>query len=147
MKESEKKGKYLDLARKSKKLCNIKLTLMPILTGALDTVPDGLLKGVEDSEIRGRVETIQTSTPLKSARILSPGDLRKLTVSLTSEKTISQRWWENFSRSKIMIIVSWTREGFRHIDHKTRKLMTMHKTFTQEMEWNKKRRRKEFRQN
>ena len=43
---------------------------MPIVIGALDTVTKGLLKGLKDLEIRGRVETIQTTTLLRSARIL-----------------------------------------------------------------------------
>ena len=38
--------------------------------GALDTVTKRLVKGLEDLEIRGRVETIQTTALLRSARIL-----------------------------------------------------------------------------
>ena len=48
----------------------MKVTFIPIVIGALDTVTKGLLKGLEDLEIRGRVETIQTTTLLRSARIL-----------------------------------------------------------------------------
>ena len=69
-KESEKKDKYLDLARELKKLWNMKVTIVPIVIGALGTITKGLLKGVEDLEIGGRVETIQTTALLKSARIL-----------------------------------------------------------------------------
>ena len=36
--------------------------------GALSTVTEGLLKGPEDLEIRGRVETIQTTSLLTSIR-------------------------------------------------------------------------------
>ena len=39
------------------------------MIAAFDTVTKGLLKGLEDLEIRTRVETIQT-TLLKTARIL-----------------------------------------------------------------------------
>ena len=60
------KDKYLNLAREFKKL-------------SLGTVTKGLLKGREDLEIRGRVETTQTTTLLKSARILR-GDLLSLKV-------------------------------------------------------------------
>ena len=46
LKESEKKDKYLDLARElKKKLWNMKVTLVPIVIGALGTVTKGLLNG------------------------------------------------------------------------------------------------------
>ena len=48
---------------------NMKVTFIPFVIGGLGTVIEGLLKGMEDLEIRGRVETIQTTTLLKSARI------------------------------------------------------------------------------
>ena len=70
LKESEKKQKYLDFARKLKKLWNIKMTVIPIVICVLGTVTKGLVQGLADSEIRGRVETIQTTVLLKSARIL-----------------------------------------------------------------------------
>ena len=50
LKESEKKDKYLDL-RELKKNC-------------------GLIKGLEDLEIKWRVETTQSTALLRSARIL-----------------------------------------------------------------------------
>ena len=46
------------------------VTVMPIVVGALGTVTKGLSKGLEDLEIRGRVETIRSTTLLRSARIL-----------------------------------------------------------------------------
>ena len=70
LKESEKKDKYLDLAREIKKLWNIKVTIVPIVIGALGTVTKGLLKGLEDLEIGGHVETTQTTALLRTARIL-----------------------------------------------------------------------------
>ena len=70
LKESEKKDKYLDLARELKKLWNMKVTIVPIVIGALGTVTKGLLKGLEDLEVGGRVETIQTTALLRTARIL-----------------------------------------------------------------------------
>ena len=51
LKESEKKDKYLDLAREFKKLWNKKVTIVPIVIGALGTVTKGLLKGLEDLEL------------------------------------------------------------------------------------------------
>ena len=70
LKESEKKDKYLDLARKLKKLSNMKVTIIPIVIGAFGTVTKGLLNRVEDLEIRGRMETIQITTLLRTDRIL-----------------------------------------------------------------------------
>ena len=69
-KESRKRDKYLDLARELKKLWNMKVTVISIVIGALDTVTEGLIKGLEDLEIRGRVETIQMTALLRLARIL-----------------------------------------------------------------------------
>ena len=68
--ESEKRDKYLNLARGLKKLWNLKMTIIPIAIGALGTVTKGLVQGLEDLEIRGRGETVQTSVLLRSARIL-----------------------------------------------------------------------------
>ena len=70
LKKSEKRDKYLDLARDLKKLWNMKVTIIPIVIGAFGTVTKGLLKGQEDLEVGGRVETIQTTALLKTARIL-----------------------------------------------------------------------------
>ena len=39
LKESEKKDKYLDPARELKKLWNMKVTIIPIVIGAIGTVP------------------------------------------------------------------------------------------------------------
>ena len=52
MKESEKNDKYLDLARELKKQWNMKVTVIPIVIGALGTVTKGLVQGLEYLEIR-----------------------------------------------------------------------------------------------
>ena len=70
MKECEKKVKYLDLARELKKLWNMKVTIVPLVIGAFDTIIKGLLKGLEDLEVGGRVETIQMTALLRTARIM-----------------------------------------------------------------------------
>ena len=78
---------YLDIARELKKLWNMQVTIIPIVIGAFGTVTRGLLKGLEDMEVGGRVETIQTTALLRTARILRcPGDLRRLTVTQTPVK-------------------------------------------------------------
>ena len=46
-------------------------TEIPILIGALGTIPEGLVKWLEDLEIRGQVETIPNNNIIKvRARIL-----------------------------------------------------------------------------
>ena len=70
LKENEKKDKYLDLARELKKLWNMKVTIVPIVIGALGKITKGLLKDLEDLEVGGRVETFQTTALLRTARIL-----------------------------------------------------------------------------
>ena len=71
----------------------MKVTIIPIVIGAFGTVTKGLLKGLEDLEVGGLVETIQTTALLKTARILirileTWGDLLSLNLQ---RKTISLR--------------------------------------------------------
>ena len=70
LKEREKKDKYLDLVRELEKMWNMKVIFMPIVTGALGTVTEGLVKGLEGLDITGQVETIQTTVLLGSTRVL-----------------------------------------------------------------------------
>ena len=70
LKENEKRDKYLDLARESKKLWNRKVKVKPIVIGALGIVTKGWVQKQEDLEITGRVEIVQTTAILRSARIL-----------------------------------------------------------------------------
>ena len=91
------KDKYLDLARELKKLWDMQVTIITIIIGAFGTVIKGLLKGLEDLEVGGRVETIQTTALLRTARILRRvletwGDLLSLRLQW---KTIGYRWCEN----------------------------------------------------
>ena len=48
----------------------MKITIIPIVICAFGTVTKGLLKGLEDLEVGGRVETIQTTALLRTASIL-----------------------------------------------------------------------------
>ena len=68
--ESEKREKYPDLDREQKKLWNMNVTVIPIVNGALGTIPKGLVKGLEELETRGQVDAIQTTALSRSARIL-----------------------------------------------------------------------------
>ena len=38
----------------------MKVTVIPIIVGALGTIPKGLVKGLKDLEMRRQVETIHT---------------------------------------------------------------------------------------
>ena len=49
----------------------MKVAFIPIVIGAHCTVTKWSLKGLEDLEIRERVETIETIALLRSARILN----------------------------------------------------------------------------
>ena len=46
------------------------MTMISIVIGVLGTVTKGLILGLEDLEMRGRMEAIQTTALLRSARIL-----------------------------------------------------------------------------
>ena len=52
---------------------NMKVTVIPVVICALGTVIKRLVQGQENLEIRGRIETIQTTEK-------SPGDLRRLII-------------------------------------------------------------------
>ena len=74
----------------------MKVTIIPIVIGAFDTVTKGLLKGLEDLEVGDRVETIQTTALLKTTRILRRvletwGDLLSLNLQWN---IITLRWYE-----------------------------------------------------
>ena len=69
LKECEKKDKYLDFARELK-LCNMKVSVVPIVIGAFGIVTKGLLKGLEELEVGRHMKTIKTTALLKTARIL-----------------------------------------------------------------------------
>ena len=61
----------------------MKVTIVPIVIGALGTVTKGLLKGLEDLEVGGWVETIQNDSIAEDGQNTetSPGDLRRLAVT------------------------------------------------------------------
>ena len=61
---------YLDLARELKKLWDSRMTVMPFKSAALGTVHKGLERGLEGLEIGELIETNQTTSLLRSDRIL-----------------------------------------------------------------------------
>ena len=48
----------------------MKVTIVPIVMGALGTITKGLLKALKEFEIDGRLETIQTTALLRTTGIL-----------------------------------------------------------------------------
>ena len=48
----------------------MKVTIIPIVIGAFGTVTKRLVQGLDDLEIKGRVETVQTIALLRSVKIL-----------------------------------------------------------------------------
>ena len=83
--KDEKLDRYLDLARELKKLWNIKVMVIPIIVGVLETVLKNMEKKLDELEIRGRIKTIQTTAGLKSARTLRR-KWRRLAVTQTTVK-------------------------------------------------------------
>ena len=85
IKESEKRDKFLDLAREQKKKKSYGTWgwLIRIAISALGMVPNGFEKGLEESEIREKIETFKTTALLRRARKLRRvlvilGDLQSL---------------------------------------------------------------------
>ena len=70
------------------------MAIIPIVFCTLDTVTKGLIKGLEDLERRGRVETVQNTALLRTARRLRRADE-------TCEDVLSlklQCWREKFNK-------------------------------------------------
>ena len=95
LKESEKKDKHWDFAWQLKKLLNMKVTYIPIEIGALDT--KGLVKELQNLEIRGRVESIHTKALCDRLEYGEESWRRRDLLSLKLQwETISVRFWEKF---------------------------------------------------
>ena len=62
---NENMEEYPDHLREWKKLWNMRVKVIPIVVGALEMVPKSLGKRLEELEIRGRIETIQTTAQRK----------------------------------------------------------------------------------
>ena len=64
IKENEKKkiNKYLDLNGEQKELWNLRMMVIPMLSGTSWTFPKELENGMKELEIRGRMEIIQTTS-------------------------------------------------------------------------------------
>ena len=60
IKEGEERDQYLDIAWELRKLLNMKATVIPFIIGALGVIPNSLIKGLEEMEIRGPDQVIIT---------------------------------------------------------------------------------------
>ena len=69
-KEKEKIEKYQDLRRKMAKLWSIKMSVVPIVVGALGTVTNNLGKHQKTIGVTATVELLQKAALLRTARIL-----------------------------------------------------------------------------
>ena len=105
----------------------MKVTVIPIVIDALCTVIKRFMQGYEDLEIRGRVETTQTSA-LRSTRIQKKvletwGDL--LSLKFLKKNPSANPGVKNSQKSKIMmkiIIVTstWTLpENWKNMEHES----------------------------
>ena len=70
IKEREKIEKYQDLKREVQKLWNMKAKIIPIVIGALGTIPKTLQKQLEQIESSIAINQMQTPVLLNTARIL-----------------------------------------------------------------------------
>ena len=63
----------------------MKITIVPIMVGALGTITEGLSKGLEDLEVGGRVEDYPNDSIAKNCQNpeTSPEDFRRLAVTQT----------------------------------------------------------------
>ncbi len=82
----------------------MQVTVITIVIGAFGTVTKGLLKGLEDLEVGGQVKTIQTTTLLRTARILRR-------VQETWEDLLSLQLKVGATASNSIIIIIITREN------------------------------------
>ena len=70
LKEKEKVQKYQDLARELRKLWKVKVKVVPVVVGALGTIPKALEKYLESIGSTVKVELLQKAALLGTARIL-----------------------------------------------------------------------------
>ena len=80
------------------------MKVIPIVIGAIGTVNEDVVKGLEDLEIRRRLETIQATTFLRSVRLLK----RVLEICCHSnsiEKPSTDTGVKSSQKSKIIVII------------------------------------------
>ena len=109
--------KYLDFAKELRKFWNMNMTVIPIVVGALGTVHKSLESGLEELEIRKKIETIQTTSLLRSTRILrrvleiwGDTDSTEQTAAESGVKIspgVKQRDWQRLARIQRGVLEIW----------------------------------------
>ena len=69
-KEEEKIDKYMDLAAEVRRQFRVKTVIVPIVLGALGTVPEKLSKSLKKLEIDDVIESLQTAVLISTTAIL-----------------------------------------------------------------------------
>ena len=69
-KKEEKIDKYMDLAAEIRRKFSVKTVIVPIVLGALETVPTKLSESLEKLEIEDVIGSLQTAVLLSTAAIL-----------------------------------------------------------------------------
>ena len=85
--KEEKRDSYSDLAREVRKLCNMRVMVIPIVFAELATVPKDLEMVLEDMEIGGRIGNIQNTGLLRSVKIT-----RRILVTWGDLKSLILQW-------------------------------------------------------
>ena len=82
------------------------MTMISVVVGAIKTVSKGSAKRLEELEIRGRIDTIQTTVFLRSARILRRvlESWRNLLSLNLQWKIINKHWCEKLARREMIIM-------------------------------------------
>ena len=106
IKENKRRGMYLDFARDMKKLWKMKVTVIPIVIGALGMITNGLVRGLKELENGGQAKTIQTIALLRLARIRRRvlKTWRNLLSLRLQWKIISKLWYEKLTNEKDKIL-------------------------------------------
>ena len=69
-KEEEKIDKYMNLAAEVRRQFRVKTVIVPIVLGALGTVPEKLSKSLKKLEIDDVIESLQTAVLISTTAIL-----------------------------------------------------------------------------
>ena len=100
LKQLKRKISTLNFVRAEKKLWNMKVKLVPIVVGALSIITNGLITVLEDLEIRGQVEIIQTTVFLDRPEYYRESGR----LANSSEKPLANAGVKNSQNSEIVII-------------------------------------------
>ena len=80
-KESGMGGKYLGLGREFRRLWNLRVSVIRIVIGAVETVPKSLERGLEELEIGGRIDPNYSIVEIGQNTEKCPVDLTRLVVT------------------------------------------------------------------